>query len=281
MQSRKAFTLIELLVVIAIIAILAAILFPVFAQAKAQAKKIASVSNIKQHVLSELMYTNDSDDVLTPATAWGDPSTGYPVCFSAVDCAAGWDYLVLPYSKSGALFGDPQGPNQSVNDDVYLSPEYGFNYTYLSAWNGTAQIPVTTTSAARPADTVLIGNKWGESETNLNGDFVGFCFTVKNCDGPLLNYTIELPNCGNAPGYCATNWGINGFNSAQTYAAGNQTGGDAMRTAGLAVTSFIDGHAKTLSPGALTVGTNWSPTLQASALVFTNNWQSVYLWNGQ
>jgi hypothetical protein len=54
-----------------------------------------------------------------------------------------------------------------------------------------------------------------------------------------------------------------------------------MRAAGLAVTSFIDGHAKTLSPGALTVGTNWSPTLQASALVFTNNWQSVYLWNGQ
>lgn len=60
---RKAFTLIELLVVIAIIAILAAILFPVFAQAKAAAKKSAALSNAKQIGLGIIMYTADYDDI--------------------------------------------------------------------------------------------------------------------------------------------------------------------------------------------------------------------------
>src|SRR5690348_2431068 len=59
---RKAFTLIELLVVIAIIAILAAILFPVFAQAKAAAKKSAAISNSKQMNLGFTMYATDYDD---------------------------------------------------------------------------------------------------------------------------------------------------------------------------------------------------------------------------
>lgn len=62
-RQSRAFTLIELLVVIAIIAILAAILFPVFAQAKASAKNISTVSNLKQINLAFQMYSNDYDDV--------------------------------------------------------------------------------------------------------------------------------------------------------------------------------------------------------------------------
>src|SRR5277367_2196602 len=63
-MKRKAFTLIELLVVIAIIAILAAILFPVFAQAKIAAKKSVDLSNEKQVMLSVFMYSTDNDDYL-------------------------------------------------------------------------------------------------------------------------------------------------------------------------------------------------------------------------
>jgi prepilin-type N-terminal cleavage/methylation domain-containing protein len=63
-RSRSGFTLIELLVVIAIIAILAAILFPVFAQAKAAAKKNAALSNLKQTGTAGIMYASDFDDTL-------------------------------------------------------------------------------------------------------------------------------------------------------------------------------------------------------------------------
>lgn len=63
-MKHRGFTLIELLVVIAIIAILAAILFPVFAQAKLAAKKTTSLSNVKQQGLGSLMYANDYDDTL-------------------------------------------------------------------------------------------------------------------------------------------------------------------------------------------------------------------------
>jgi prepilin-type N-terminal cleavage/methylation domain-containing protein len=63
-MTRRAFTLIELLVVIAIIAILAAILFPVFAQAKDAAKQTSCLSNTKQVNLAALMYANDYDDTL-------------------------------------------------------------------------------------------------------------------------------------------------------------------------------------------------------------------------
>ena len=62
MQRRTGFTLIELLVVIAIIAILAAILFPVFAQAREKARAISCMSNLKQTGLGTLMYVQDYDD---------------------------------------------------------------------------------------------------------------------------------------------------------------------------------------------------------------------------
>ncbi len=67
---KRAFTLIELLVVIAIIAILAAILFPVFAQAKEAAKKTQSISNMKQTGTSTMIYTGDYDDLMPLATYW-------------------------------------------------------------------------------------------------------------------------------------------------------------------------------------------------------------------
>lgn len=73
---RRAFTLIELLVVIAIIAILAALLFPVFAEAKASAKQIACMSNMKQLGAASFLYLGDNDDVWYPGLSYqpDDPS---------------------------------------------------------------------------------------------------------------------------------------------------------------------------------------------------------------
>ena len=90
-MSKRGFTLIELLVVIAIIAILAAILFPVFAQAKAAAKGSACLSNTKQIGLALLMYEQDSDDMVVASNVQ-DPSVP--------DGQFTWFELLQPYSKN-------------------------------------------------------------------------------------------------------------------------------------------------------------------------------------
>jgi prepilin-type N-terminal cleavage/methylation domain-containing protein/prepilin-type processing-associated H-X9-DG protein len=73
--QKRGFTLIELLVVIAIIAILAAILFPVFAQAREKARQITCISNLKQIGLGMLQYVQDNDETMFPTTYY-DPATG-------------------------------------------------------------------------------------------------------------------------------------------------------------------------------------------------------------
>jgi prepilin-type N-terminal cleavage/methylation domain-containing protein len=107
-SPNRAFTLIELLVVIAIIAILAAILFPVFAQAKAAAKKTSCLSNQKQLSLGAIMYAGDYDDFF-PFQANGDPGITYygePYVNGAMDpkAATNWDRGIYPYVKSYGVY---------------------------------------------------------------------------------------------------------------------------------------------------------------------------------
>lgn len=122
---KKAFTLIELLVVIAIIAILAAILFPVFAQAKAAAKKTAGVSNQKQVGTALQIYMSDYDDMFprnddctlnsslntvhnnqpagTDPSPWCNGTNGYPFRMNHYS----WQKWLMPYSKNVELYKHP------------------------------------------------------------------------------------------------------------------------------------------------------------------------------
>jgi len=102
---KRAFTLIELLVVIAIIAILAAILFPVFAQAKAAAKKVQSLSNAKNIGLGAQMYCIDVDDRLP--TLQDQPLGGVWI---------GWPEKFYPYIKNGNKNGT------FARDGIYRAP---------------------------------------------------------------------------------------------------------------------------------------------------------------
>lgn len=121
---RKAFTLIELLVVIAIIAILAAILFPVFAQAKAAAKKTATISNTKQVSTAMFLYLGDWDDMYPRQSSCQAYSSLNPKFNTAAyngsalaGCSGGlyynqvnqytWQKYLMPYAKSLALFEHP------------------------------------------------------------------------------------------------------------------------------------------------------------------------------
>src|SRR6202044_3404279 len=91
-EQKRAFTLIELLVVIAIIAILAAILFPVFAQAKAAAKGASCLSNTKQLTLANLMYVNDYDDNIPVAGLGSYSAAPAGNLFSGVRPLYAWWY---------------------------------------------------------------------------------------------------------------------------------------------------------------------------------------------
>lgn len=101
MTRKKGFTLIELLVVIAIIAILAAILFPVFAQAKAAAKKSATLSNLKQNATAVAIYQSDADDMF--------PQSAYFVPAARVQIYSVYDAL-QPYTKNRDIIVDVAEP---------------------------------------------------------------------------------------------------------------------------------------------------------------------------
>ena len=121
-QQVNAFTLIELLVVIAIIAILAAILFPVFAQAKEAAKKTACLSNSKQMALGLYMYAGDADDTL-PNTSWEqEASGGYPGTYNPQNPSGlyqiHWTFLIQPYIKNWGIFVCPSDSKPTPTDNL-------------------------------------------------------------------------------------------------------------------------------------------------------------------
>ncbi|RYX80162.1 DUF1559 domain-containing protein [bacterium] len=111
-SKRPAFTLIELLVVIAIIAILAAILFPVFARARENARRSSCSSNLKQIGLGLMQYTQDYDETMPARSHYPTPTAG--------GNATNWENMLQPYVKSYQLFQCPSNTRNTINmnDDV-------------------------------------------------------------------------------------------------------------------------------------------------------------------
>ena len=165
-RSRKAFTLIELLVVIAIIAILAAILFPVFAQAKAAAKKTQDLSNMKQIGTGLMLYINDSDDVY--------PMGQYNISKNPTDWRGiSWQGMTEPYIKSGGNLKNSDGNQVNRgNEGIFAAPGFPKPKQWQGAyairqdlapdgvapWSTAGYTPKTfsSTSIGAPADKVYI-----------------------------------------------------------------------------------------------------------------------------
>lgn len=130
---KKAFTLIELLVAIAIIAILAAILFPVFAQAKEAAKKTQSLAQMQQLSFAVFMYAGDNDDMFVPATNYDAPTT---------EPNRIWTPPLQPYVKNKDIFVSP-----AVKDSKYAE-DWGTRNQQSIGLNGTTAIDSSATGCA-------------------------------------------------------------------------------------------------------------------------------------
>ena len=276
---KRAFTLIELLVVIAIIAILAAILFPVFAQAKAAAKKTAALSNAKQLGLGVMLYSGDVDDMYPKGSGacWWQPIDG------------GWVYLVQPYVKNTQIFQTASDPKSKATWPGWMTSQpdavnISFAANGFMKWDGTGwgmygimgmdqahrQVradgscdsgngwmdkgDTNGTAVTKPAETIMLAESynyypvWGPSDfvTSINWwDYVGTGGWIPDSrrDG--------------------TAYKVNGV----TFTVNNKNGGiNANDTAGVAGSLtgknnyvWADGHAKSMTPLA-TTGDPTDPT---------------------
>jgi prepilin-type N-terminal cleavage/methylation domain-containing protein/prepilin-type processing-associated H-X9-DG protein len=124
-RERFAFTLIELLVVIAIIALIAAILFPVFAQAREKARQASCGANMRQIAIALGMYAQDADETLPPEGVTTPPVNGGTENYKP------YDRLVWPYIK---------------NDGVWHCPSDGAPRDNTSLWDGAFKVPQTPRS---------------------------------------------------------------------------------------------------------------------------------------
>jgi prepilin-type N-terminal cleavage/methylation domain-containing protein/prepilin-type processing-associated H-X9-DG protein len=193
-MKRKAFTLIELLVVIAIIAVLAAILFPIFAQAKAAAKKSACISNEKQIGLSATLYSGDNDGALFHHHEdWvlddGTLTTNLPA--TAAECEGGgfgnsqaekpWVIFFLPYAKSRQV---TFCPTDAATKSAKLA-------TDIIGYNGGADVAGTECSLAPTSENCVAS----QQNTTMWSYLLNSVFTHKSCryalEGALTGFATE------------------------------------------------------------------------------------------
>ena len=199
----RAFTLIELLVVIAIIAILAAILFPVFAQAKLAAKKAAAISQSKQAGTGIILYSGDSDDQFpcgavpnletaevkyrvdgarldfTPQnpSGWFNP-TSAPTAIAEYNLV--WNNAVFPYTKNYDMMNLPATNVTELTTGIYANktPQLKKPVPNNLSFNGLLQY-LSSSAVAQPSGLPLLWQGYGSSSNNG----AAFLSPVLNCNG--------------------------------------------------------------------------------------------------
>jgi prepilin-type N-terminal cleavage/methylation domain-containing protein/prepilin-type processing-associated H-X9-DG protein len=233
---KNGFTLIELLVVITIIAILAAILFPVFAQAREKARAISCLSNMNQIGLAVGMYIEDNDERLyfrsaNSAARVGSTRSGVVITNAVSYDAEQWWNLLLPYTTSKGVFVCPDDPTQAASADSQGDATIPRSYVASC----TAE-DLTLAQVSSPATTIVVTEKWGHVDNGIGstGTKVNTETWMEPFDGDECMAGSDANTSGacldRQPGYPVgmvkmANWHQGGMNNA-----------------------FFDGHAKWLQP---------------------------------
>jgi prepilin-type N-terminal cleavage/methylation domain-containing protein/prepilin-type processing-associated H-X9-DG protein len=241
-EPRRGFTLIELLVVIAIIAILAAILFPVFAQAREKARAISCVSNLKQLGTAEQMYLQDYDETFSYGldnlwhVSWALTAQPYIKNFGILRCpddsgtqlpaaTQGWGGIAMSYGANGWIGWNPFDNNYGMEGVMTPMSQPGY-----------LQDSKTIAAISRPADTILFSEKhndemsknngWGNPTATFGGTFTAVNWWDSFCPGETpdgtLSPTAAWPN--------------------------GRTGAVSIKHNSRANFVFADGHAKSMDP---------------------------------
>lgn len=277
--DARAFTLIELLVVIAIIAILAAILFPVFAQAREKARQTSCLSNTKQLAQAVAMFTQDHDELLPKAfyNDVVDGDTGMP-------WNTGWDAAIYPYIKNTQVFLCPSdnsgrtyvaasadASRRSPAEGLTLPTSYRLNASNQprAAWD-----PTSLSMLDRPAEAILIAESTtGVDEANYN-QLATWDSENRNfvCGAPNNVYTnnVAFDRHGKVAGRNESTWRV--------ATAENRPGSDR----GFSNYVFADGHAKAMAWGATwkRIGPD-TQTADGSKTVTPTMWRQYFAGSDQ
>lgn len=264
---RAAFTLIELLVVIAIIAILAAILFPVFAQAREKARQTSCLSNMKQVNLSVMMYTQDYDETF-PIHGLFD----FDNQFGGTGGPQGWMRKIAPYMKNlqvtwcpsdsgptvayDRIQGVPWGPMESYAANALINVKgitandnsasrllgvFGLTTNY-----GTGPFVQTLAAITRPAETISVGEKYSSDVQYTDYNWLG----VNSVDiWPTAVFLVDFDAPGGGPSsYLSQGAGIpDGTRPDGKYPLGKD-GSVSAHHANMSNFAFADGHVKAMRP---------------------------------
>jgi prepilin-type N-terminal cleavage/methylation domain-containing protein/prepilin-type processing-associated H-X9-DG protein len=272
LSKRRAFTLIELLVVIAIIAILAAILFPVFAQAREKARATSCLSNLKQVNTAFQMYLQDYDEVMVITMAQNTATSGFSPQW--------WSKLTEPYIKNWQIFRCPSSPD---GRGIWGSGPFawwanwsrfgtiGYNYLGLSTWwDCFDSIGVALAAVDKPASTVSFtdSNLQNSTQQTYTNNGVGYSLVQAPAQYAAIfpaTHTCTYWN-GSKGGW---DWTVPGPKP-------NHIGWTIDRHNEVMNVGWVDGHAKAMKVGALHAGTNLAPGMADTAVRLTN--RDIYLW---
>ena len=259
-RESNAFTLIELLVVIAIIAILAAILFPVFAQAREKARQSSCLSNLKQIGIAFLQYNQDYDEQYPMAFIPYSDSTGAQ-SGTPDQTPCNWACSILPYSKNYQIFrclSEPTNDPGITPGTIYSANyswlpakgfpvQYAYNY-YLGGINtvtgGAARAGHALPAVTNPANVILVTDSGASPLSNYQP--AAYLDPSKWATYHSTTYPTSGANGGNATLKGRTPWLLATAGSSLLTSSGSPAdcGAPMTRHAGMADTLFADGHVK-------------------------------------